>query len=189
MEDTKSTINKSDVKKIKASAKEFDNQVTLELNSRIKLLRDNNIKVDNLKKKEIENQVLEDLAKRYNLSNGSTTKNELFFTPSDQKIIAKIDDFIVKCQKESKTGLIGLRPMRKNKKQGYNAKGNMTGKIEQVKFGRYINGTACKKDITPTPIEKSNIDKVLKSINVTLPSIKAKSSKKKKSNKVKKSSK
>ena len=55
---------------------------------------------------------------------------------------------------------------------------NLTGLIEQIKFGHYLNQKG-EKAIAPTPIEKSNIEKV---IGMKLPPIK-KTKKVKKSNK------
>ena len=159
--------------KTKMSSKAFDKLCNVTIKSQLKTLKDSGVKVTNVIKENVTNNVENNLRNSFTLSGGGIN-NTSFLTPKDQEIKQEILDFIDKKVKESKTGLIGLRPERKDVKKPYSMD-NLTGLIEQIKFGHYLNQKG-KKAIAPTPIEKSNIEKV---IGMKLPPIK----KVKKSNK------
>jgi len=162
--------------KTKMSSKRFDALCNTNIALNLKTLKENGVKITNVVKDKVKANVENDLRKSFTLSGGGIN-NTSFYTPQDQDFIAEILDFIKAKVKASKTNLTALRPQRKDVKKPYSMD-NLTGLIEKVRLGHYINQKG-EKDIVPTPIEKSNIEKV---IGMKLPPIK-KTKKVKKSNK------
>ena len=169
----KDTITKP---KTKISGKAFHKLCNEQEKARLNMLKDSGVKITNTLKDKVKFNVEKDLAKSFTFSSGGIS-NINFMTIEDQKLVEKIVEFIANCRKKSKTGLSGVRPVRKDVKKPYSID-NLTGLIEVIGLGYYLNHKG-KTDMVPTPIQKSNMEKV---IGIKLPTIK-KTKKTKKSTK------